>query len=184
MSIVGLVANTLSRLVQKIQGITKSPGINITIPFRWTGYETMSEPKMIDIITVERTIFTDKSTIGELHIDGDLFCYTLEDTCRKGPKIYGKTAIPMGRYQVVIDYSDHFKREMPHLLDVPGFEGVRIHSGNTSEDTEGCILLGMRHGVDELSDSRVAYNKFFDLLKNRLAKGPVHISVVGGGRDA
>lgn len=140
---------------------------------------------MIDIITVERTIFTDKSTIGELHIDGDLFCHTLEDTCRKkGVKVDGKTAIPMGRYEVVIDHSTRFDRDMPHLLDVPGFEGIRIHAGNTSEDTEGCILLGMRHGDDVLYDSRSAYDKFFALLKDRLAKGPVHISVVGGGRDA
>ena len=183
MSIVGLVGNILSRLVQRIQCITGSPTINITIPFRWNGY-TMSNPPMPDIITVERITFTDKSTIGELHIDGDKFCSTLEDTCRKGPKIAGKTAIPMGRYQVIIDYSERFKKEMPHLLDVPGFEGIRIHSGNTSEDTLGCILLGMRTGVDVIYDSRIAYDKFVVLLKERLAKGPVHISVLGGGRDA
>lgn len=157
--------------------------ISLSLKTKWTGF--VSEPKMPDIITVERTIFTDKSTIGELHVDGDLFCHTLEDTCRKkGVKIDGKTAIPMGRYEVVIDYSDHFKKEMPHLLDVPNFEGVRIHIGNIEADTRGCILLGMRHGVDIIYDSKTAYDKFFLLLKDRLAKGPVHISVVGGGRDA
>lgn len=161
--------------------VLRSRTFSISLSTKWTGY---MEPNLMDTITVERTTFTDESTIGELHIDGDLFCYTLEDTCRKGPKIAGQTAIPMGKYGVIIDYSERFGKEMPHILDVPGFEGIRIHSGNTSKDTEGCILLGMRTGPNTIYDSKLAYDKFFGILKERLAKGPVYIAVVGGGRDA
>lgn len=158
-------------------------GGRFTLTWSWslgTGYSV--EPKLQDVMTLERTTFTDQSTIGELHIDGELFCCTLEDTCRKGPKIDGKTAIPMGRYKVIIDHSERFNRDMPHVLDVPGFEGIRIHSGNTAADTEGCILLGMRTGENVIYDSRLAYDKFFVLLKERLAKGPVYLAVIGGGK--
>ena len=80
-------------------------------------------------------MFSEKSTIGKLVVDDTFFCYTLEDKDRyletnPDGKVYGETAIPRGKYQVVIDYSQRFKRELPRLLHVPGFEGVRIHPGN------------------------------------------------------
>lgn len=81
---------------------------------------------------------------------------SLEDTLRSGPKVKGRTAIPPGRYQVVVTFSPRFGRKLPLLIGVPGFEGVRIHPGNTEEDTEGCILLGTRVG-DRLRDSRIAH---------------------------
>lgn len=88
-------------------------------------------------------------TIGSLSVDGQYFCNTLEDTVRevKGQpvsqwKIKGQTAIPAGRYRVTIDQSAHFGRRMLHLLDVPGFSGIRIHGGNTEADVEGCIAVG------------------------------------------
>lgn len=91
--------------------------------------------------------------IGELLINGKKFCDTLEDRERLvwslmpfkqllGTKIFGTTAIPGGRYEVVLTYSDRFKRTLPLLLNVPQFDGVRIHGGNTEADTEGCILIG------------------------------------------
>ena len=85
-------------------------------------------------LTLYRHTYSSVSTIGDLFIDGQYFCKTLEDTDRKlecdGEKVYGKTAIPRGAYNVIIDWSPRFKRELPHVLDVPGFEGIRIHSGN------------------------------------------------------
>lgn len=85
-------------------------------------------------------------TFGKMFIDGKYFGETLEDTDRElesgGEKVYGQTAIPRGRYEMIITPSRHFKREMPEVLNVPGFEGVRIHGGNTEADTLGCPLLG------------------------------------------
>jgi len=98
-------------------------------------------------ILVERQKAFDHCTIGNMYINADRFCYTLEDRVRD-EKIYGETAIPEGRYKLVYDYSDHFGKTMPHVLNVPGYEGIRIHSGNTDKDTLGCILIGF-----ELSDS-------------------------------
>ena len=121
-------------------------------------------------------------TIGSLFVDGLFECYTLEDVVRvddpntlpdEGEKVYGETAIPAGRYQVVLDYSTRFKCEMPHLLDVPGFAGIRIHPGNTDADTLGCILVGAIKQAEALSNSRIAYNHLFNHLvdaKNAGAK--------------
>lgn len=82
-------------------------------------------------------------TIGKLFINGEYFCDTLEDTVRpEGEKILGKTAIPYGTYDIILTMSPRFKRILPLLLNVPNFEGVRIHNGNLPEHTEGCILVG------------------------------------------
>jgi hypothetical protein len=114
-------------------------------------------------IEIRRLVFTDNSSIGKLTIDGQFFCFTLEDKNREIPgapvsewKVAGKTAIPVGTYKLVIDWSVRFKRWMFHLLDVPGFGGIRIHSGNTDADTEGCILVGTNRATDEVLNSRVA----------------------------
>jgi hypothetical protein len=84
----------------------------------------------------------DRNIIGDLFINGEFFCYTLEDEKRAdGVKVYGETAIPVGTYTVKLTKSNRFKRLMPLLLDVPLFKGIRIHGGNTSKDTLGCILV-------------------------------------------
>jgi hypothetical protein len=90
-----------------------------------------------------RSIYTPVNTIGDLLIDHKIFCHTLEDVVRlKGaPKINGETAIPAGRYSVILTMSNRFKRIMPEILKVPGFSGIRIHGGNTAKDTEGCIIV-------------------------------------------
>jgi hypothetical protein len=74
-------------------------------------------------------------------VDGKHFAYTLEDVSRD-VKVYGETAIPAGEYDIIVDYSHHFGKELPHILNVQGFEGVRCHGGNTAHDTLGCILIG------------------------------------------
>lgn len=131
-------------------------------------------------IQVIRKTKTDKSSIGEMSIDEKFFCYTLEDTDRgnkqtdsldhiNANKPFGLTAIPIGTYKVIINRSNRFSQLAGKdvflclLLDVPGFEGVRIHGGNKPEDTEGCILLGL-HIDPEVPNfigmSQVALQKF------------------------
>ncbi len=94
-------------------------------------------------LKLSRHTLTGTETLGNLLVDGKMFCYTLEDRVRKPneSKVYGQTAIPAGKYEIVVDMSKRFKRMMPRLLNVPGFEGVRIHGGNTHLDTHGCPLV-------------------------------------------
>lgn len=128
-------------------------------------------------LELHRKEFYDDRTIGGLYIDGPWFCHTLEDTDRKledgGHKIAKLTAIPRGKYTVVIDYSGRFERDMPHILDVPQFTGIRIHAGNRPEDTEGCPLLGFEYDVKNhmVLTSRAAFDKFFILLKYAIDEG-------------
>ena len=112
-------------------------------------------------------------TIGRLSIDGAYCCDTLEDTCRglrqempleeiTALKVPGKSAIPSGRYKVVMSWSPRFKRTLPLLVDVPGFEGIRIHAGNTAADTEGCILPGENKVKGQVLNSR---HHEFEIIK-------------------
>lgn len=118
------------------------------------------------LIKVKRTKLTDKFTLGELFIDGVHFCYTVEDKVRPiGEKVFGETAIPYGTYKVIINHSNHFGKDMPLLLSVPNFEGVRIHSGNTAADSEGCIIIGMVQTEIGVGMSRVCFTKLMDKLK-------------------
>lgn len=117
-------------------------------------------------IISQRKWATVDSTISEWYIDGKFECYVLEDVVRApGVKVDGKTAIPAGTYKVVIDMSTRFGRLMPHILDVPGFTGVRIHCGNTDADTEGCLLLGRVKGADDVEESKLAFDAFFPKLQ-------------------
>ena len=115
-------------------------------------------------ITVKRLHKTDKSTIGELLIDGIFECYTLEDVERP-VKIKAETAIPKGPYKVIINMSNRLKRLLPLLINVPNFEGVRIHAGNTNHDTEGCILVGQTRGDNYIGQSRKAFAKLFKKMQ-------------------
>lgn len=116
------------------------------------------------LITIKRLYKTENSTIGELLIDGVWECFTLEDTERK-VKIKGETAIPKGTYKVIINQSNRFKRLLPLLIDVPNFEGVRIHSGNSNHDTEGCILVGQTRNKNYIGQSRKAFDKLFKKMQ-------------------
>lgn len=130
------------------------------------------------ILELKRQVLTDKSTIGRLSVDGREFCWTLEDVVRPdGVKIYGKTAIPAGQYEVIINWSNRFKRLLPLLLRVPRFEGIRIHSGNTAENTEGCILVGYTMRRDWIGQSRLAFRDLFGLMREAAGKEKIHIGI-------
>lgn len=128
--------------------------------------------------TLKRKIKTDRSTIGELWLGKKRICYTLEDKVRDKEKVYGKTAIPAGKYQVIMNFSNRFKTYMPLLIGVPGFEGVRIHAGNTDADTEGCILLGYTKGIDFIGESRKACKEVYSLIKSVEKKEKIWINIV------
>lgn len=127
------------------------------------------------ILTLDRKYKLPTYTIGKLYIDGEYFCNTLEDKDRgltdnmavseiSKIKIKKETAIPTGTYKVTITYSNRFKKNMPLINDVKGFEGIRIHSGNTDKDTEGCILVGFNKVKGNVINSRDTYNKLFSIL--------------------
>jgi len=127
-------------------------------------------------LQVKRTDFTDNSTIGELSVNGQFECYTLEDKVRP-VKIAGKTAIPAGRYEVIIDFSQRFGRLLPLLLNVPDFEGVRIHPGNTAANTEGCILVGDEKSQDLVGKSRAAFDRLFAKLSAAAEKEKIYLEI-------
>jgi hypothetical protein len=113
-------------------------------------------------------------TLGKLYIDSVEYCYTLEDIVRpNGEKVYGETAIPAGVYRVVITHSNRFGCDMPLLLEVPNFTGVRIHPGNSDADTHGCILLGTHVGADgeSITESRAAYYRVFTKIRDAIDAG-------------
>lgn len=166
-----------------VTAITKLREFIVSVRFSWTGArnEIKKLNPLQEVMTIERTTFTDKSTIGEVHFDGVFFCYSLEDTCRaKGVKIQGQTAIPAGRYEILITHSTRFNRETPQLMNVPNFEGIRIHPGNTAVDTQGCILPGYKKDVDAVYDSQKAYNALLEEIRQRLSKDRLFVSVIGG----
>lgn len=128
------------------------------------------------ILTIVRKEFTDVSTIGELYVNDVFFCYTLEDKDRglkdsdsllwiNTTKIFGKTCIPYGTYKVQLTMSNRFKRILPLVTNVKGFDGVRIHRGNTAEDTLGCPLVGFKKGVNSIFESTKAEEALLERLK-------------------
>jgi hypothetical protein len=127
-------------------------------------------------LQVKRIDLTDESTIGELSLNGQFECYTLEDKVRP-VKIAGKTAIPAGRYEMIINFSQRFRRELPLLLNVPDFEGVRLHPGNTDEDTEGCILVGETKKTNFVGDSKPAFDRLFPKLKAASGKEKIYLEI-------
>lgn len=124
-------------------------------------------------IEVNRIFKASTYTIGELSVNDNYLCDTLEDRVRpEGEKVYGETAIPTGTYTVILSYSNRFKKVMPEIQNVPNFTGVRIHCGNSSKDTEGCLLVGKWDGKTEnwISDSKNSYNKLYPLLEEAFNK--------------
>ena len=124
-------------------------------------------------MTLNRIVKDKAYTLGKLRIDGEEFCHTLEPTWRKpeARKVPGRTAIPAGRYPVVITRSPKFKQWLPLLLHVPKFEGIRIHAGNTVEDTAGCILVGECQEPGILTDSYLWVEKLKQRIVEAKARG-------------
>ena len=123
------------------------------------------------------------ATLGCLFVDGHFACFTLEDVIRETPgqpvrawKVPGRTAIPAGRYRIIRTMSERFRKVLPLLLAVNGFDGIRIHAGNGPLDTEGCILVGKdrRHGT--VLQSRVALAALDERLSS--ATGETWITIV------
>ena len=139
------------------------------------------------LLSLRRIYFAPTYTIGRLSIPSASFeCDTLEDTDRDANangvfdgqevKIYGKTAIPYGRYRIAMTQSPKFSprygdRNVPLLLDVPHFEGILIHSGNTPADTEGCILVGENKVKGQVINSRATLFRLLDILDEADSRG-------------
>lgn len=139
-------------------------------------------------IVIDRKWKKPTYTIGMVSIDGKRFgdgvhwCSSLEDADRglkqsmseaeiKKRKIAGKTAIPAGEYRVVVTYSPRFQKNLPLLVDVPGYSGVRFHSGNTAADTEGCLLFGENSVKGKVLNSRYWCNKLQGLIEAAIKRG-------------
>ena len=141
------------------------------------------------IIHVKREAREKEYTIGDLYVNDKLFCNTLEDTDRgllksndiediKSKKVKGKTAIPAGTYLVTITYSNRFKKNMPLVEGVPGFEGIRIHSGNTAADTEGCILVGKNTQKGKVLESKATFDSLFAKIRDAFEmKETIYITI-------
>ena len=145
-------------------------------------------------LILERIAKRKAYTIGRLSIqkrvddeylagsEDQYFCDALEPTWRDyahgAYKVKGKSAIPEGRYAVVISWSPKFKAWLPILLGVPKFEGIRIHAGNTSEDTEGCILVGKNKLVGQVVDSRIWLHRLKQKIVEAKGRGePVWLTI-------
>lgn len=131
------------------------------------------------IIELVRERGTNKSTPGTLLINKKHFCFTIEDIERPeaendpSNKVFGLTAIPRKKYKVIVNYSNHFKRDMILFLDVPNFTGVRLHSGNTAVDSHGCIVVGRnRLSLDKIQgDSKNLEEEITQIVADTIADG-------------
>lgn len=138
-------------------------------------------------LTLKRIALRPTYTIGKLYIDDVYFCDTIEDTVRDlnkngkfdngEKKVHSKTAIPYGTYEIKWTYSPRFKKYTPQLMNVTSFEGIRVHAGNTSADTEGCLILGENKQVGKVLNSRATINKFYPIIKEACYNGKVTIEI-------
>ncbi len=139
-------------------------------------------------LRVKRTDFTDESTIGELYINDKLAMYTLEDFDRglkddmpiegiQAIKVHSLTAIPTGRYQLVMSFSNRFQKYLPEILGVKGFAGIRMHTGNKAADSEGCILVGKTKTKNFISGSKIAFEGLLKEIQRVEKKEKIYITV-------
>lgn len=143
--------------------------------------------KRLDLKIIRHTYNDSKSlngaeanNIGDFYINNNWFCYSLEDEIRF-EKAYGKTAIPDGEYEIILNVSNRFKRLMPLLLNVPNFSGVRIHGGNTAENSHGCPLIAFNTDKKKIWGS--AEKKLTAYLKDWTEKNPdgkIYLTIKNG----
>jgi hypothetical protein len=132
-------------------------------------------------LRVERLWPKENYTVGRLYVNNEFFSNTLEDKIidkdKSGAfdngekKVYGESAIPYGKYKVIYNWSPKFGRNLPRLLDVPHFEGILIHSGNTARDSAGCILVGKNTSKGMLSESRYTSDKLNEIIDAAQKRG-------------
>lgn len=125
-------------------------------------------------IKVDRIYKGESYTIGKMYLNGEYFCDTLEDAIRP-VKIPNETAIPAGTYKVEVTYSPRFKRNLPLLIDVPNYTGIRIHNGSNKDHTSGCILVGFNTSKGKLTDSRKTSDQLTEKLKS--LSEPIEIEI-------
>jgi len=141
-------------------------------------------------LQLKREIFTEQSTIGTLTINGEFECFILEDKDRGlsdalsleqilKVKVYGKTCIPYGRYEIDWTMSARFKKMMPILLNVKGYSGIRIHKGNTEIDSLGCLLCGTRKKSNMITESTLATKNLYAKIEAAKKQGQrIYITIV------
>lgn len=139
-------------------------------------------------IRVERAIFALDYTMSRIYINGELFSFGLEpydaSITKEWPvedilstkNKYGKIAIPVGEYTLIYNWSKKYKKMLPLILDTPGFSGVRIHSGNSCEDTRSCLLIGKFHRYGYIIESRKTMDSFINLWKDENGLQPAKIN--------
>lgn len=125
-------------------------------------------------IKVDRIYKGESYTIGKMYLNGEYFCDTLEDAIRP-VKIPNETAIPAGTYKVEVTYSPRFKRNLPLLVDVPNYTGIRIHNGSNKDHTSGCILVGFNTSKGKLTNSRKISDQLTEKLKS--LSEPIEIEI-------
>ena len=137
-------------------------------------------------LLLERGIKEKSYTDGDLYVDNNWFCHVVEDKVR-GPlgkiwsklfKIKHETAIPYGRYEVIVNWSNRFKRLLPLILNVPDFEGIRMHNGATAKNSSGCPIISYKRISSGLLLSKPdAMNDLTDVIYKFQQKGKIFITV-------
>jgi hypothetical protein len=129
------------------------------------------------ILTMYREDSVDGATLSKLYHGGDYICDILEDVVREEKgipvavwKVHGKTAIPAGTYEITLENSARFGPNTMTLKDVEGFEYIRIHGGNTAENTEGCLLTGSRNSSNTVAKSQIALANLKQLVVNAMVR--------------
>lgn len=135
--------------------------------------------------SVVRKFFNQNYTIGKLIVNGERYCDTLEDVVRNlqdydhdgkwDNKVFGQTAIPCGRYQVIVTYSPKFAKRLPELLNVPGFTNIRIHAGADAKHTDGCILIGENRKRGRLINGGYYQSKLVEMIDEM--EEPLYLTV-------
>ncbi len=136
-------------------------------------------------ITLQRKIFNKTSTEGNLLIDGKWFCHVIEDVVRAKPgewksecKVYGKTAIPYGKYPVLSTWSNRFKRVLTGIFNVPDFEGIRIHNGHNELSSAGCLIVSYEASKGEVVNDKKAMNDLCKLVEKTQKIEKIFITII------